>query len=50
MQPGEINCKSQFQGATKSVLGLILAEIEIAITGEPYKIQPKASGYFQIGS
>ena len=33
-----------------SNLGLILAEIEFATTGEPYKIQPKASGYFRIGS
>ena len=28
--------------------GLISAKNEIATTGEPYKIQPKASGYFQI--
>ena len=29
------------------ILGLILAKNEIATTGEPYKIQPRAPGYFQ---
>ena len=29
------------------ILGLISAKSEIATTGEPYKIQPKAPGYFQ---
>ena len=45
---GEFISKGNFRGAKMLILARISAEIEIATTGEPYKIQPKASGDFQI--
>jgi len=33
-----------------SILGLFSAEVRVATAGEPYEMQPGASGCFQVGS